>query len=80
LTVFLPKLNKDNSEWLKLSTRYLEIDFDSSYFIEYLNKLKDKGDSKETSKYIGEIFLNMLSNFTPDYDQEHIRSINKISL
>ncbi|HOF07542.1 MAG TPA: hypothetical protein P5301_04810 [Bacteroidales bacterium] len=75
LTVFLPKLNKDNSEWLKLSTRYLEIDFDSSYFIEYLNKLTDKGDSKETSKYIGEIFLIMLINNTPDFDQIYIQSI-----
>ncbi len=77
LTVFLPKIDKENSEWLKVSAQYVGVDFSSSFFIEYLDNLKDKGDNKETSKYIGEIFLNMLSNFTPDYDQEHIRSIIK---
>jgi hypothetical protein len=75
LTVFLPKIDKENSEWLKLSAQYAGVDSNSSFFIEYLDNLKDKGDSKETSIYIGEIFLIILKNFTPDYDQEHIRSI-----
>jgi len=76
LTVFLPEIDKENSEWLKLSAQYLRLDVNSSFFIEYLDELKDKGDNKETSKYIGEIFLIILKNFTPYYyDQKHICSI-----
>lgn len=76
LTVFLPKIDKENSEWLNLSTKFLRLDSNSSFFIEYLDELKDNGDNKETSKYIGEIFRIILENFTPYYyDQKHICSI-----
>ena len=40
-----------------------------------MDELKNKGDSKETAKYIGEIYLKMLEKITPDYNQKHIRSI-----
>jgi hypothetical protein len=42
---------------------------------EYLDELKAKGEKSETAKYIGNIYLKMLEKITPDYDQEHIRSI-----
>ncbi|MEW6409705.1 MAG: hypothetical protein AB1488_06290 [Nitrospirota bacterium] len=75
LATILPRIDKENFEWLKLSAPYVHEDFNSPFFIEYLDELKDKGDSKETAKYIGEIFLKMLEKFTPDYDKKHIRSI-----
>lgn len=75
LTIILPKIDDENFEWLKLSAPYVHINFKSSFFIEYLDKLKDKGDYVESARYIGEIFLIMLDKFTPDYDQKHIRSI-----
>lgn len=75
LTAILPRIDSENFEWLKLSAPYVHVNFNSSFFIEYLDELKDKGDSIETAKYIGEIFLAMLEKFTPDYDQKHIRSI-----
>ena len=76
LTVFLPKIDEENSKWLKLSAKYLRLDSNSSFFIEYLDELKENGDNKETSKYIGEIFRIILEIFTPYYyDQKHICSI-----
>lgn len=74
LAVILPQIDKDNFKWLMLSAPYVHITF-NSFFIEYLDELKDKGDVKETAKYIGEIYLKMLDYFTPDFDQKHIRSI-----
>ena len=75
LTVFLPKIDAESYKWLILSAYYVHEDFKSSFFIKYLNVLKDKGDRKETAKYIGEIYLKMLEKGTPDHDQKHIRSI-----
>lgn len=75
LAVFLPRIDSENFNWLKLSAPYVHEDYDSPFFIEYLNEIKDKGDSLESPKQIGELFLKMLENFTPDYDKEHIRSI-----
>jgi len=74
LAAILPQIDKENFEWLMLSAPYVHIIF-NSFFIEYLDELKDKGDVKETAKYIGEIYLKMLDSFTPDFDQTNIRSI-----
>jgi hypothetical protein len=75
LAVFLPKIDIEFYEWLMLSAPYVHEDFNSPFFIEYLDELKDKGDSKETAKYIGEIYSRMLEKITPDYDKKHIRLI-----
>lgn len=75
LATILPQIDKDNFEWLMQSAPHVHINFNTSFFIEYLDELKDKGDVKETAKYIGEIYLKMLEKFTPDFDQKHIRSI-----
>jgi hypothetical protein len=73
LTVFLSQIDSENVNWLMASAPYVHIGFDSPFFIEYLDNLKDK--DFETTKHVGTIFLRMLESFTPDYDQEHIRSI-----
>ncbi|MEG8945624.1 hypothetical protein [Rosettibacter firmus] len=75
LALFLPQIDEKSFKWLKLSARYVNESYVSPFFIEYLEKLKDKGDNKQTAKYIGEIFLEMLKNFTPWYKEEHILSI-----
>jgi hypothetical protein len=75
LAVVLPQITAESNEWLMLSATYVHEDFNSTLFIEYLDKLKDKGDSKQTAKYIGEIYLRVLEKTTPDYDKKHIRSI-----
>lgn len=75
MAVFLPQIDTESIEWLILSARYVYEDFNASFFIEYLDDLKEKGDLKETAKYIGNIYLKMLEKITPDYNKKHIRSI-----
>jgi hypothetical protein len=75
LTALLPSIDAESYEWLMLSAPHVSEDFRSSFFIEYLDGTKDKGDNKETAKYIGEIYLKMLEKITPDHDKKHIRSI-----
>ncbi|MFQ3675017.1 MAG: hypothetical protein SNJ64_00545 [Endomicrobiia bacterium] len=72
LTVFLPEITDKNFEWLKTSARYVDIGFHSSIFIEYLNELKDKGQSVN---FIGKVYLEMLKNSTPDFREEDIIEI-----
>jgi hypothetical protein len=75
LAVFLPEIDSESYGWLMLSAPHVHEDFNSPFFIEYLDALKNKGDSRETAKYIGEIYLEMLESITPDFDEKHIRSI-----
>jgi len=75
LTVFLEKIDSDNIEWLKLSASCIHADFNTSFFLKYLNNLKDK--DKNAGKYVGKILLEILKNSTPDFDQKDIRSIVK---
>lgn len=73
LTTFLDRIDSENFEWFKLSSKYISIDFTSPFFIEYLDRFEDR----ESIRMVGTIFLEMFSTFTPDFDQEHIRSIIK---
>jgi hypothetical protein len=73
LTVFLEKIDYENFKWLKLSAPYIHVDFNAPFFLKYLNNLKDK--DKKAGEYVGKIFLEILKNSTPDYDQKDIRSI-----
>lgn len=75
LSTFLSKIEPESFEWLMVSAPYVHEDFNSPFFIEYLDELKDKGDRSETAKYIGDVYLKMLEKITPDFDQEHIRSV-----
>lgn len=73
LTRILDKIDSENYEWLLLCAPYVDKDFNSSFFIEYLN-LK-KFEDKESLEFVGKIFLKMLSKTTPYFDQKHITSI-----
>lgn len=75
LASFLAKIDSESYEWLLLSAPYVHENFNSNFFIEYLNELKDKGERSETARFIGNIYLRMLDKFTPDYDEAHILSI-----
>ncbi|MHA1343951.1 MAG: hypothetical protein ACTSQG_08185 [Promethearchaeota archaeon] len=77
LAAILPDINDEYFKWLMLSATYVNVDYNASFLIEYLNELKDKSKNKKTAEYIGEIFLKMLKSFTiiPDYDRKHIISI-----
>jgi len=73
LTVFLERIDIENREWLLKLAPYVHINFNSPFFIECLNNIKDKDE--ETTKNVSDIFLKMLESFTPDFDKDHIRSI-----
>jgi hypothetical protein len=75
LTIFLSEISTDNLAWLMLSARYVHEHFNAPFFIESLDHLKDKGDKAETSERIGTVYLRMLEYVTPDFDEEHIKSI-----
>jgi len=75
LTKFLPKIDAENISWLMLSARYVNVNFNSPFFIESLDGLKNKGNKIESAKFIAKIFLEMLNEFTPDFDEKHIKSI-----
>jgi len=69
----LLKIDEENFNWLIACAPHVHINFNSPFFIEYLDNLKNKDSN--SPKYVGKIFLKMLKSFTPDYDQKHIRSI-----
>lgn len=73
LAVFLEKIDAENCKWLSLSALYIHVDFNTPFFLKYLDNLKDK--DKDAGRYVVKIFLEILKNSTPDYDEKDIRSI-----
>lgn len=75
LTLALQKIDSENVEWLKLSARYVENQFNSNSFIGDLDRLKDK----DAKGYVGKIFLEMLKEYIPfpHTEQEYVKSIVK---
>ena len=78
MAIYLDGIDKDSFKLLMHSAGYVTEDFDSPYFIEYLNKLKETGDEAQTAEYIGKLFLEMLNKAEgriPDYKWENIVEI-----
>lgn len=78
LTIYLDQIDQDYYELLMLSAPYVTEDFDSPYFIEYLNKLKATGTKIPNAKFVGSLFLEMLNHAEgriPDYKWENIVEI-----
>jgi len=63
----------DVFEQVKKIAPYVDRHRDSAFFVEYLNKFKDKHDVEK----VGEIYLEMLKATLPDYKREDIQSIVK---
>lgn len=70
----IDEIDEQILEWLKLSAKYIEADFNTSFFIEYLLKHAAKTPAK-----VGEIYLEMLDEGTyPYYEIENIQEIIQI--
>ena len=70
----IDEIDEQALEWLKLSAKYIQADFNASFFIEYLLKHTPKTPAK-----VGEIYLEMLSaGVYPDYKKENIERIVQI--
>lgn len=78
LALYLPELDQKSFERLLFSAPHVTVDFDSPYFIEYLNQLKENGDKTHTAKYVAVLFLAMLrgsEDLIPDYKWENVEEI-----
>lgn len=71
LTLLLDKITSEYIKWLLLIAPHVGADFDSTFFIEYLNRFSDK----DSCSYLGSIFLEMLKTGTPTYHEDHIVAI-----
>lgn len=84
LTVYCSQIGKNELNLIKISAPYVTVGFDSSFFIESLNALKDKGENKiESAKYVAQLYILMLEGSKkykgdlPDYDWKDIDEIIK---
>jgi hypothetical protein len=73
--VFVSEIEEDSFQLLLKSVEVIEYDFNSTYFIKELDRLKNIGNPIKTGQYIGKLYLKMLENCTPDYNKDHIISI-----
>jgi len=70
LSCYLDALDAEALDWLTFSAKYVDKNFNSSFFIEYLLRLCDPSPPQ-----VGIVYIEMLNGTTPIYDQKHIRSI-----
>ena len=70
LSCYLDILNIESIEWLTFSVKYVEKNLNSAFLIEYLLRLCDVSSSK-----VGSVYVSMLDNSTPVYDQKNIKII-----
>jgi len=69
--VLVDEIDDDIFKWLELSAKYINVNFNSPFFIEYLLKHVDK-----TPEKVADLFLDILnSGFYPEYKKEHILGI-----
>jgi len=70
----IDEIDDQSLEWLKLSAKYIQADFNTSFFIEYLLK-----HAAKTPAEVGEIYLEMLNvELYPEYKKEDIQEIVRI--
>ena len=71
LTSVLGKIDNENEKWLLLSAPFIDIEKNSSFVLERFTKFEDA----ESIARIGKIFLKILENTTPGFDEVHIKQI-----
>ncbi|GAV23531.1 SIR2 family protein [Carboxydothermus pertinax] len=70
----IDEIDDEIYEWLRLSAKYVDREFNTPTFVEYLLKHAPKTPTK-----VGKIFLEMLNaNIYPDYKNEYIREIVRV--
>ncbi len=67
----IDEIDDEMFEWLKLSTKYVGINHNTSLFVEYLAKHVDREPEK-----VGKLYVEMLNaEIYPDYQDEEIKAI-----
>ena len=69
MTILLDKIDTEKAEWLLLCAPYIERNYQSTFFIEYLIEFEDS----ESIKWIGKIYLKILEYATPTFKEENIQ-------
>jgi len=70
----IDEIDDEIFEWLKFSAKYIDRDYNTSLFIEYLLKHAPKTPAK-----VGKIYLEMLNaDIYPDYKKEDIQKIIRL--
>ena len=70
----IDEIDKQSLEWLKLSAKHSQADFNTSFFIEYLLR-----HAVKTPAEVGEIYIEMLhEDLCPEYKKEDIQGIVRI--
>jgi len=66
----IDEIDDEIFEWLKLSAKYVDRDYNTRFFVEYLLK-----HASETPAKVGKIYIEMLNAniYYPDYKEEDIR-------
>lgn len=80
LTVYLSEIDEKSYVRLLFSAPLVTYGFDSPYFIEYLDQLKETGEKIKTAEYVAQLFIAMLKGAEdriPDYNWSHIEEIVK---
>lgn len=75
LLIYVDSLERSHVDRIKRHIPFLERNFEVSYVIENLDRLKDNGDTAKTAPLVGELFKALVDQFYPDYDKAHIRPI-----
>jgi len=69
--VFIDTIDETNMQWLELSAKYTEINYNSYFLLEQLLRLVEN-----SAKNVGKVYLSMLSNGVyPTYKEEDIVAI-----
>ena len=67
----IDEIDKETLEWLKLSAKYVEVNYNSDFLIENLSRLV-----KTNPHEVGTIYLEMLNaNILPIFDEKDIKNI-----
>ncbi|MCK4968590.1 MAG: hypothetical protein KAS12_06040, partial [Candidatus Aenigmarchaeota archaeon] len=70
----IDEIDEQTLTWLKLSVKYIQIDYNASFFVESLLK-----HVKKTPEYVGELYFEMLNEgIFPEYKKEDIQKIVEI--
>lgn len=76
LTCYLFEIDSENINWIKQCVSFVYDNYNSTYLLEYLNILKDKGKDKiQVADYIVDLYLLISEVECPDYKPEDIISI-----
>jgi hypothetical protein len=77
LTGILESIDENSAEKIRFSIPYVEVNYNSHYFIEKISTLSSELDSVENRLIIGELLLDLVKDVVPIYPKEEIIKLVK---